>query len=58
MREIKVGDKILYKYLSGTCQIYTVKKIHRYPTEYWVWETYGYFSEHIGTDRYAILLDI
>lgn len=58
MREIKVGDKILYKYFSGTCQIYTIKKINRYPTEYWVLEERGYFSENIKTDSSATLLDV
>ena len=58
MREIKVGDKILYKYFSGTCQIYTIKKINRYPTEYWVLEEHGYFGKQLETDRSAILLEI
>lgn len=58
MRQIKVGDKILYKYFSGTYQIYTIKKINRYPTEYWVIEEYGYFSKQLETDRSATLLDV
>lgn len=58
MREIKVGDKILYKYLSGNCQIYTVRKINRYPTQYWVLEEYAYFNEKLETDISATLLEI
>ena len=58
MREIKVGDKILYKYISGNYHIYTVREINRYPTEYWVLEEHGYFGKQLETDRSATLLDI
>lgn len=57
MRQIKVGDKILYK-LGDVYHIYTIKNINRYPTEYWVIEEYGFFDERLKDDRSATLLEI
>lgn len=57
MRQIKVGDKILYK-LCDVYHIYTIKKINRYPIEYWVIEEYGFFDGRLKDDRSATLLEI
>lgn len=62
MRQIKVGDKILYK-LHNVYHVYTIRKINRYPIdrypiEYWVLEEYGYFSGQLEHDIHATLLEI